>query len=226
MDLYKAKDLIQNQHMNMNGYLNKCVQDSMQPNRVAMQYKHRYERDSFATLNQAGLNALPSIAHTYMDNKRSNPRLRTTLDVHPKLKSAPPPVIARIVKVRIADLDIYSPETDFDCRVSINIEIDLNLRSDIDPKLIVVPPAQEKDRQADRHKDRLSYRHLAYSIDLTQVTRADTNAKTHELEVEIDANTLRDQAILLGEGKENAYEGLVKGFLDNVTMLLRFKSIN
>lgn len=221
----------------MNEHLNACVQKSMKPPRVPMQYKHRYEQDSFATLSDAGLAALPAYAHKY-NQPGHTLRLRTTLDMDPKrAPNTPAPVIARIVKLRLADLDIYSPLHEFDSRLSINIEMDLQHLSnlpDFDTEALTVPVEREKERQPERHKNRLSYRHLAYSIDLTQVTQivagpgekgapASREEKTHELEVEVDARLLREQAVKLQKGEPNAFEPIVKGLLDNVVLLMRFK---
>ena len=207
----------------MNIYLNGCVQKSMQPPRVPSVYKHRYEKDSFSTLNAVGLATLPDVIKPLLSSNHTT-RLRTTIDVDPKRKStADLPILARICKVRLADLDIYSPHTVFDLRLSINIEVDLNNRDDIEPSLIVVPSEQEKDPQPARHKNRLSYKHCAYAIDLTQVTFEGSDKKTHEMEVEVDAVKLRQHASLLKEGRPNAYEQLVKGLVDNCVLLMRVK---
>ena len=79
-------------------------------------------------------------------------------------------VLAKIVKVRIADLDIYSPRTAFDWRVSINLE--MNFDGDMND---LVEPQARSGRRAERNKDRMSYKHLAYQIDLTQVTTAEVS---------------------------------------------------
>jgi len=88
---------------------------------------------------------------------RHKPKVRVTLD------QKTGKVINTIIKTRIADLNVYSPKTAFDWRVSANIEM---------PYLGEIEGLQpSSDRGGgDRNKDRLSYRHLAYHIDLTQVT--------------------------------------------------------
>lgn len=82
-------------------------------------------------------------------------------------------VLARIIKCRIADLDVYSPRTCLDWRISVNLE--MNYEGDIgelslpaDPNSLVGAGAGAP-RGGARSKDRMSYRHLAYQIDLTQV---------------------------------------------------------
>lgn len=203
----------------MNEFLNKRTQESMQPGRVKMEYKHRYERDTFASLSQTGVNALPAAARNYMQG-RHNPRLRTSFNSRPK--AGENPLLARIVKIRLADLDILSPFGDFDCRISVNIEVDMLNRPDIDPMLIVEAPEREREPQSERQKDRVSYKHLAYSVDLTQVI-LQSGEKSHELEVEVDAVKLREHAVRASENQPNAYAELVEGLMNNVFLLARVR---
>jgi len=185
-----------------------------------MEYKHRYERDTFAALSQTAMTALPTAAKNYLQG-RHNPRLRTTFNSRPKPNE--PPLLARIVKIRLADLDILSPHADFDCRISINIEVDLLNRPDIDATLIIVePPEREREPQSERQKDRVSYKHLAYSVDLTQVILA-SGEKSHELEIEVDAVKLREHAVRAAEGQPNAYAEIVEGLINNVLLLARVR---
>lgn len=183
-----------------------------------MEYKHRYEMDSFAPLSQAGFEALPASAKNYVEPARMQyMRLRTSVN-----ERAPPgtdPVIARIVKIRLADLDIACPTFPFDCRISINIEVDLHNRPDIDPALIVRAVADTKEFQ-ERKKDRLSYKHLAYSVDLTQVKTADGRSKVHELEIEVDAIKLREQAERERAGQPSGFGDMVQGLVNNVFTLM------
>lgn len=76
-------------------------------------------------------------------------------------------VTAKIIKSRLVDFDIFSPRTQFDFRISISVESPWDGSEDW---LITVDEAG--GRRGDRQKDRVSYRHLAYQIDLTQVTYA------------------------------------------------------
>jgi len=187
-------------------------------------------------MSPAGIIALPPAAHAEVERLKDDPRhqsmsLRTTQDVDPKIQrpGVQPPIIARIVKLRLADLDIYCPSDPFDIRLSVNIEIDFQGRQDIDPSLLVISPEEEarsKNPKPPRYKDRLSFKHLAYSIDLTQVSYSaikDGGPKTHELEVEVDAMLLRQQAELLRRGEENAFEAVVEGLLNNVFLLTRVR---
>ncbi|KAL1297903.1 hypothetical protein AAFC00_006418 [Neodothiora populina] len=207
------------QHKQMNDFLNNAAQKSMEPHRVKMGYKHRYERDSFAPLNQAGYEALPPSAKAQLRPNHSL-KLRTTVDTKVP-KGTPEPVLGRIVKIRLDDLDIHCPRMDFDCRISVNVEVDLNNRPNVDPSLIVdALAADDPERAPDRFKDRLSYKHLAYSVDLTQV-RGAGGKKTHELEIEVDTTKLREEALRCVQGQDNAYETLVDGLLSNVLTLMK-----
>lgn len=219
--------MTESQHRCLNQTLNALIKRTMEPGRVRMQYDHKYEMDSFAALSQAGYAALPVCAKQELEHRKPPGalRLRTTVDNNPK---APPnaikPVIAQIIKLRLADLDVFCPEDDFDVRISVNIEIDFHGRTDIDTSLLTQSEEKDSDRQPERRKNRLSYKHLTNSIDLTQVTYdAEGAVKTHELEIELDAATLRGQALLLKEGRDNAFEALVEKFWNDTLLLVRVK---
>ena len=150
--------------------------------------------------------------------------------------------IAKIIKTRVADIDIYSPRTAFDWRVSVNVEMNF----DGDMKDLVEVDRRDGKR-ADRNKDRMSYKHLAYQIDLTQVTPAEVSKtlhlhttprlkqfnltpmiqamsktdKEHELEVEVSSDEVRRQGLLARSGQVNQYEELITGFVNNVRVLAR-----
>ncbi|PWW78547.1 mRNA triphosphatase CET1 [Tuber magnatum] len=174
------------------------------PQRIPMEYVHTHERDTFFELPPDKLQALPDILRTYMRHK---PKVRVTFD------QKTGKVINKIIKTRIADLNVYSPKTAFDWRVSANIE--MPYLGDIDG----LQPSSDRGG-GDRNKDRVSYRHLAYQIDLTQVTD-NTAKKEHELEVEVSGAEIIRHGNLARESKPNAYEFLVRGFVDNVRVLIR-----
>lgn len=122
-----------------------------------MEYVHTRERDRFYELPQAALATLPLSIRPHI-NGRHKIKVRVTTD------QKTGQVLAKIVKVRIADLDVYSPRTAFDWRLSINLE--MSYEGEVDG----LTEVSEDGKKPDRNKDRLSYRHLAYQIDLTQVT--------------------------------------------------------
>lgn len=195
------------QHKSFNDFLNQCVQSSHQdPKRIPIEYDHRRESDQFYELNPNGVRALPSCV-TKWPNQRHETRVRRTNDLE-TLK-----LIASIIKVRIADLEIYNPTQDFDYRISISVECPWNGNN-----MDLIPL---KEHDSERNKDRVSYRHMGYQIDLTQVSYTDGTKQQHELEVEISAEQLRLELANLSQQKPNRYEGLVKGFLDDVRILCR-----
>ena len=74
-------------------------------------------------------------------------------------------VLAKIVKTRVADIDWHMPRCPVDCRLSINLEMDW----DGDVRELEALLNNQSERPPDRIKDRLSYTHGHYQIDLTQV---------------------------------------------------------
>lgn len=198
----------------MNKFLNKHIQASMQPGRVNMSYKHLRETDSFHNLSKLGQQVLPQSLQRRQGSRK--PRLRITRND----KAQGRPVIARIVKIPISNLHIFNPAPNYDCRISINLEVNLD-RPDLDLDSLISDDKGQQAPEIDREKDRIAYRHLeVYSIDLTKVTRKGLEA-THELELEVDSNVLREQMALMKDGKPNAFGDVVSGFLDNATFLMR-----
>jgi hypothetical protein len=130
-------------------------------------------------------------------------------------------VLAKIVKARVADLHIHMAHMPLDCRISINIEWDWDgTVEEIEENQI-----PNKDRQPDRNKDRLSYTHGFYQVDLTQVTQGTPGPqglnKEHELEIELDSRVLYEHGQLLISQQPNRYADLIDGFVDNVRVLAR-----
>ena len=152
----------QSQHRHLNDFLNAQVrqahpnnQEAVAKNRVEIKYKHSREADSFYTLPPSMHGMIPPALR-----EKLNPRLGVKVRITHDQKTGEP--LAKIIKARIIDLDIYSPMTPLDCRISINFE----MRFDGD-----VQDLGEKT-SSDRNKDRLSYTQSMYQIDLTQVTQS------------------------------------------------------
>ena len=121
-------------------------------------YKHRRETDKFFELSPALRKQLPACIQHRIPSKHSA-KVRVTYDQSTR------GVIAKIIKARVADLDLHMPRCPFDCRISVNLEMDWD------------GTVEELEREAtvqetspDRKKDRLSYTQSHYQIDLTQVT--------------------------------------------------------
>lgn len=130
-----------------------------------MEYVHTHERDSFYELPPSQLHTLPEVLREHLANQRFKTKVRVTTDQKTGR------VLNKIVKARIADCNVYSPMTRFDWRVSVNMEMPWT--GDIEG-LVAMAGADVSGGvgggEGVRMKDRMSYRHLAYQIDLTQVT--------------------------------------------------------
>ena len=85
-------------------------------------------------------------------------------------------VIATVKKVRLGNLDIYSPKRAADWRISVNVEVPgayllilvVHGRDRFSPFLTVQHPLGSPVYS--RRKDRISYTHEEFVVDLTQVT--------------------------------------------------------
>jgi polynucleotide 5'-triphosphatase len=149
----------------MNGFLNDMVTQAHPSNlnrpkpRVPIQYAHRRERDSFYELPPLMVQTLPAaVQHLIKQSKRHSVKVRVSHD------QKTGQVLAKIIKTRVQDLDIYIPSSPLDCRISVNLEMKY------DGDIEALGRGVDKQGQPDRLKDRLSYTHSNYQIDLTQVT--------------------------------------------------------
>jgi len=120
-------------------------------------------------------------------------------------------------KVRLGDLNIYSPKREADWRVSVNLEVPMS-------HPIGTPTLT-------RRKDRLSYSHEEFKIDLTQVTSTvSPNAPPqilHELELEIArpdlllATAMKRGDPNASEHERSAFDELIRAFVNNARILVR-----
>jgi len=144
-----------------------------------------------------------------------NPQDRDKIRVTRHEKSGE--VVAVMRKVRLGSLDIYCPKRHADWRISVNMEIP-------------VPPPLGTPMLT-RRKDRMSYTHEEFTIDLTQVTStAGPNSKPevlHELEVELARpDYLLATAAKRGdpntpEEERGAFDELIRAFVNNARILVR-----
>ena len=208
------------QHRAFNEFLNDALMKSLPPKapaapaptpRIPLSYKHTRQTDVFYELTPEASSRLPPSILSMLNHRERKARVRVTTDQKTQQE------LAKIIKIRIADLDVHSPATSFDWRISINIEVDYP--GSVTELVRVVERGQPTPP---RNKDRMTYNHLAYQIDLTQVTSSADQSKEHELEVEImKIEELRRQGSLAQAGQENNYEQIVRGFVDNVRLLQR-----
>jgi hypothetical protein len=209
----------ENQHRELNNWLNHQVQASHHRNpraasRLEVKYKHRREIDRFYELPSQLYGRLPYCVSSLLQTK-------APLKVRITYEQQTNEVLAKIVKARIADLHVHMPHMPLDCRISINFEWDW----DGPVEEILGNQLPNKERPPDRCKDRLSYTHGYYQVDLTQVTQTGAAAppghKEHELEIELDSKTLLQHGRLLMQGQPSKWEQLVDGLVDNIRVAAR-----
>ncbi|RMD39358.1 hypothetical protein DV735_g5775, partial [Chaetothyriales sp. CBS 134920] len=203
------------QHRHLNSFLNDLTQASFReahttkPWRDCIRAAHTVEVDEFLELNQQGARELGPAFHDYAPPNGRAWKVRRTTNKRTGEQ------VACIIKARLADLEVFCPNCAFDYRISVNVEA--NWKGN--PAHLI----------PDRAKDRVSYRHLAYQIDLTQISHSNSDSKEHELEVEISVDEMRreidkllraQRGELVGDGGER-YERLVRGFINNVRVLCR-----
>ncbi len=152
--------------MHFNDFLNETVRNASDKNqvitgvpRVPVDYKHRYEIDRFFELPSRMRGQLPPYVESLIPPHHS---LKVRVTYEEKSKA----VLAKIIKARVADIDIYMPTCPLDCRISVNLEMPWETSVE---ELEQLSAGMKRDGMPDRNKDRLSYQHGPYQIDLTQV---------------------------------------------------------
>jgi polynucleotide 5'-triphosphatase len=203
------------QHARLNKYLNHATQLSHAPGRRKIDYKHTRETDYFYEIPQHALHLVDPVVMEWhqRSGKRGAPRLRVTKD------NATNTITAVIIKTRIQDIEIRCPFDEFDFRISISLETAWH-----HDNWQQFPEYLDKGVRTSRNKDRLSYRHQGFLVDLTQVTPFSAGGKvekSHELEIECDADRLLEEGYKNRNGETNEYEKLVHVFLNNVKVVNR-----
>jgi len=157
IDVRFEANMSKNTHKHYNELLNQLKISSSQPGHPSspLEYAHHYLIDTFY-------------------NAESRERIRLTRDERTG------EVVECMKKIRLKDLNVYSPKRAADWRVSVNLE---------------VPVSQPTGTPTHtRRKDRISYSHEEFSIDLTQVTSTASAGGPpevlHELELEISRPAL------------------------------------
>ncbi|KAJ2847098.1 mRNA-capping enzyme subunit beta [Coemansia brasiliensis] len=192
------------QHAMFNKLLNQRVDETRRADFKGsrIEYMHTREIDHFYRIN--------------------NTRIRVTRDKESNR------VLGVITKNKVADLNIYSPRTKLDIRITINEEHPLEM-----------PDTESHKPILERHKDRLSYKQDIWSFDLTQVVSPEHEigpvnpyatgppktapaVTTHELEVEVARPEvwLAERA-KVAANKPNNFHEITHVFLGNLKALVK-----
>ncbi|KAK9897858.1 mRNA triphosphatase CET1 [Cystobasidium minutum MCA 4210] len=186
------------QHHHFNQILNMRATEAAQPSYqgAPIRYLHTKETDSFYHSTRA----IPG-------GSAGKTKVRVTRDqATGQIKANDPS--ASVMKSRIADMNVYSPKRGFDFRISVSVE-----------EPVPIPTSKPTH---ERWKDRVSYRHQAFQIDLTQVRSSENKEVLHELEIEFsDMPLLMQEGYKAARGEESLYYDLVQVFLNNIRMLIR-----
>ena len=214
LDVKFESTMTMEQHKRMNMYLNGQVQKSAPGSgdkRPEVKYHHTREIDQFYDLGQAGFDKLPPTVRVMIAQSNKSERVRVSKDA----KTGN--VLRKIIKLRVANLEISSPQTEWDYRIGINLEINYpGAIEDLEPSIETGRTLRDMQRQ----KDRMSYSWLgAYQIDLTQVVQGTT--KNHELELELDSQVLLNETDKVRRKEANNFEPLINGMLNNLRVLSR-----
>jgi len=126
-------------------------------------------------------------------------------------------VVASVKKIRLGNLDVYSPKRAVDWRISVNVEVPV-------PHPLGSPTHL-------RRKDRISYSHEEFVVDLTQVTSFGAPGSQmeiiHELELEFANSRLLTAAAArrgdesVSELERSAFDELIRAFVNNARILAR-----
>ncbi|KAJ7366731.1 CYTH-like domain-containing protein [Mycena albidolilacea] len=185
------------QHKHFNTRLNELKIASAQPGfpSTPIAYTHLHLVDSF----------YPT------DNPHDKDKIRVTRD------EKTGNVLECMRKIRLGDLNIYSPKRAADWRVSVNLEVPVSHP--------IGSPTHT------RKKDRLSYSHEEFSIDLTQVQASSSPNSPpdilHELEIEIArpqlllATAAKRGDLSAPELERSAFDELIRAFVNNARILVR-----
>lgn len=200
-------------HKRLNDYLNDAVRKASTGGRVPMTYKHTVETDKLYDLptHIMARSSLPqAVKDAHLEGGKPA-RVRVTRDNKTNA------VTAAIIKLRMADLEVFCPSDEFDIRISVSLETAWPHPTD------GLPEQLDGGVPTGRSKDRVSYTHQGFQVDLTQVTQlSGTNrTKTHELEIELDTNQLKGESDKISMGVANNYEELVGCFLNNMRVVNR-----
>ncbi|KAF9735285.1 hypothetical protein PMIN03_001010 [Paraphaeosphaeria minitans] len=202
------------QHQQMNKYLNTQVFQAKPGNpnsRPEIVYKHTKLVDQQYELSGEALSRLSPAAQSIIRASGKQECIRVSRD------QKTGEIVAAIIKHKVNNLEISSPQTEWDYRIGVNIEI--VFPGPLDGLVEVVEKGKEVEAMK-RYKDRMSYSYKgAYQIDLTQVTQ--DGQRIHELELELESHVLLEQGDRVRSGQPSEYEPLINGMINNLRVLSR-----
>jgi len=193
-DIRFESNMSKNTHKHYNELLNQLKISSSQPGHPSspLEYAHRYLIDSF-----------------YPSDTRE--KIRVTRDERTG------ELVECVRKIRLKDLNIFSPKRAADWRISVNLEVPV--------------PQPSGTPTHTRRKDRISYSHEEFSIDLTQVTSTASGGGApevlHELELEISrpslllSTAMKRGDLNVPEHERSAFDELIRAFVNNARILVR-----
>jgi len=197
VDCHFESNMSAMQHKHFNTLLNNLKIASTEPSHPSspLAYSHKYLIDSF----------YPS------DHPHDREKIRVTRDEKTGM------VTECVRKMRLGDLNIYSPKRAADWRISVNLEIP------------VTHPVGSSTYT--RRKDRMSYSHEEFNIDLTQVTSTSSSNAPPEVLHELELEIARPALLLATSAKRNdqtapehersAFDELIRAFVNNARILVR-----
>lgn len=197
-------------HKGLNDFLNHAIQWNRQSiangaPRYPIEYTHPQEWDEYSELTVEGRAHLQHLAHWLNPNHQV--KVRKTFDKKTQAMTA------QIIKTRVADLEIYNPNDWFDYRISISLETPWD-----GPTSHLIEETGTQGAN-DRYKDRLSYKHRDYQIDLTQISHRNSQQHDHEVEIEINNDSLLAALDAARAQAGDRYEKCLAGFVDNIRIL-------
>lgn len=211
------------QHKAFNDFLNEqfILTNKNSAGRVPIHYKHRREIDRFIEIPANVRDTmLPVSVSNLMASRNRSARVRVTQDQKTK------EVLAKIIKARVADINLHFPKLPLDCRISVNLEMEWE--GSLEDLENIGKATSRGGPPPDRNKDRLSYKHGHYQVDLTQVTQkvpgpGNTQRfdKEHELEIEVNPEAVLDQGRRVLAHQPHQYPELVDGLVNNIRILAR-----
>lgn len=203
-----ANTVLQEHWVNFKKHLDDEAKKPAKGRRAQIKKEIRRETDSFYELDQAGSMQLPTLSRSLLRSPLRANRVRVTRNEFGE-------ETAKIVKLRVQDIEMIFPSSEFDCRVSVNVEA--KYTGDVADLV----ECREAGRPVRRRKDRSCYIYQASEIHLTQVLSEADGRKTHEAEIEVDQEAFRQEFSLVCEGLTNKLEDIVHAFMDNIRELAR-----